>query len=291
MVLIRSDKKGVPRRLYRLNWTPGNRILRLPKWIQPLALLYRERNVLRRYWLDRILYREQPEESERQVQENLSLGAQYVYEADVKGDIAEFGTMSGFTASIISFAMSKFDKGWFRSRILQMPTDERFKPKKLFLFDSFQGLPVAESEVDKNSSHVRTGVWGTGSCLELSKEELRGVCIRFLPSERIVIYDGWFKDTLPQIPSGTKFSMLHIDCDLYQSTVDVLDFCFSHGLLSEGAAIFFDDWNPNRASPQLGERRAWSEIVEKYSIVYSDWGDYSWGGKRFLIHSYHRTIS
>src|SRR5947199_7968229 len=158
-----------------------------------------------------MLYREQPEESERQVQENLSLGAQYVYEADVKGDIAEFGTMSGFTASIISFAMSKFDKGWFRSRILQMPTDERFKPKKLFLFDSFQGLPVAESEVDKNSSHVRTGVWGTGSCLELSKEELRGVCIRFLPSERIVIYDGWFKDTLPQIPSGTKYSILHIE--------------------------------------------------------------------------------
>lgn len=279
MLLISSGEKGVPFRIYRLNWTPGCRIQRLPKWIQPLALLYRNTKALACYGLDLIFYKQQLKDCQREIQKNLSLGVEYVCSADVEGDIAEFGTKFGVTASSISFAMSEFDK-------------RRRPPWRFFLFDSFQGFPVAESEVDKNTPKVITGIWGpVASWNGFSKEELRQVCARFLPSERIVVYDGWFKDTLPQIPPETRFSMLHIDCDLYQSTVDVLDFCFSNGLLSEGACIFFDDWNENRASPQSGERKAWSQMVDRHSIVYSDWGAYSWACRKFFVHSYNRTIS
>ena len=115
------------------------------------------------------------------------------------------------------------------------------------------------------------------------------VCVKFL-RERIIIYDGWFKDTLSQISQSTKFSMLHLDCDLYQSAIEVLDYCFSNGLVQDGTVIFFHDWNSNRASPNFGERKAWSEIVEKFSVHYSDCGGYGWGGKIFIIHSYKSII-
>ena len=55
---------------------------------------------------------------------------------------------------------------------------------------------------------------------------------------------------------------------------------------SEGAALLFDDFYCNRASPHLGEQLAWSEAVEKFSIQFSDWGSYGLCAKKFLIHSY-----
>lgn len=277
MLLICSGKKGTLFSIYRLDWTPGYRIQRLPHWIWPLALLYRNIKALIRHGLDLIFYKQRLKDSQMEKHKNLSFGVEYVYSGGVEGDIAEFGTLHGFSASSISLAMSEFDK-------------RRRPPWRLFLFDSFQGLPVAESQVDRNCSNIRSGVWGPASWQGLSKEELRRVCARFLPSERMVFYDGWFKDTLPQVPPETRFSMLHIDCDLYQSTVDVLDFCFSNGLLSEGACIFFDDWNDNKATPQLGEREAWFQMVGRYSVLYSDWGTYGWSGKKFLVHSYNRTV-
>ena len=64
---------------------------------------------------------------------HLILGVGYVSVAEVEGDIAEFGTMSGETARIIATAMVSFSG---KSKNL---------PKRLYLFDSFVGLPITES--------------------------------------------------------------------------------------------------------------------------------------------------
>ena len=122
-----------------ISWFPGSRIRKLPKLIWPLAILYR--NIIRLI---------KSSQSQIEVHKKLSFGVEYVCNADVKGDIAEFGTMSGRTASIIARAMSKFDRY------------QDHDPKKLHLFDSFKGLPKAESDVDKESPHVKSGVWGGG---------------------------------------------------------------------------------------------------------------------------------
>lgn len=258
-----------------VSWKPGKRIQKLPKWIQPLAILFRNIIILTK------LRRTKYTDSEIEVHKKLSFGVEYVCGTDVEGDIAEFGTMTGRTARIIAQAMSKFDYWVF-------PYQKG--PKKLHLFDSFEGLPKAESDVDKESPHVKSGVWGEGTCKGISKEKLMRICAKFWPKERIIIYDGWFKDTLSQIPHGTKFSMLHIDCDMYQSTIEVLNYCFSNGLVQDGTVIFFDDWNANKASPNFGERRAWLEIVEKFSVAYSDCGEYGWAGRKFIVHSYKSAI-
>ena len=73
-----------------------------------------------------------------EVQTTLSLGVLYVYSSFIEGDVVEFGTMSGTTATAIARVMVVAE----RSR----------QRKALHLFDSFVGLPEATSAVDKIAS-------------------------------------------------------------------------------------------------------------------------------------------
>ena len=203
------------------------------------------------------------------IADNLLFGVEYVVEGSVAGDIAEFGCMTGRTANVISAAMASFrmDRG-------------------LHLFDSFEGLPKSESQPDLSSIHVQDGTWGPGTCKGISASALRKNCEQYLKKEQIFIYEGWFSVTMPNIPKGTKFSMLHVDCDLYQSTMDVLDYVFAHKMLSPGAMILFDDWYCNHSSNQHGERKAWQELSAKYKISAENLGPYSWGGHKFIVQDY-----
>ena len=228
-------------------------------------------------WYRELLYvtgrRSRSTASQRAVNEKLYFGVEYVYGAEVEGDIAEFGTMTGFTAQSIAHAMSVFSA--------HAPAK-----KSLLLFDSFAGLPDVTSEIDKDSPHVQSGAWEAGTCHGVTEKELWNMCRKWLPANALHIYPGLFKDTLAQIPQETKLAMLHIDSDLYESARDVLEYTFSHGFIQEGTVIFFDDWNCNRSSPQRGEQKAWAEAVEKYSIVATDCGEYAWSARKFIIHSY-----
>ena len=108
-------------------------------------------------------------------------------------------------------------------------------PKQLHLFDSFSGLPAAEHAVDAESPHVRDGVWSAGTCVGLTAEELAAKVAAHLPDERVHILPGWFKDTVPQLPDGSRYGLVHIDSDLYASAMDALDGLFSRGFIAEGA--------------------------------------------------------
>jgi hypothetical protein len=57
-------------------------------------------------------------------------------------------------------------------------------------------------------------------------------------------------------------SIFHIDCDLYESTVVVLDFI--RPLLQDGSVLVFDDWFYYRGHPQRGERGAFAEWMSRY---------------------------
>lgn len=219
-----------------------------------------------------------PSLSEESRKSALTVAVEYVFLAEVKGDIAEFGTASGTTASFIAQALASY----------QLKPFETFGKKIFYLFDSFQGLPAITDSSDKDMQHVKSGVWSEGACKDLSKEQLQKLVCKSLPSDQVSIHEGWFKDTLPNIPPKTQFSMLHLDCDLYQSTLDVLDYCLSNRLISQGAIVCFDDWNCNFASNYHGQRKVWREMIEKFEIEYSDCGMYGWACWRFIIHSYKK---
>ena len=95
-------------------------------------------------------------------------------------------------------------------------------------FDSFEGLP----EDGPKKSGWPKGAFSTGGNIPV----VSGV----------KFYKGWFKDTLPQYlnDDGGKckdIALLHIDCDLYSSTTDVLNFLNNN--IVAGTFIVFDEWH------------------------------------------------
>ena len=276
-VFVAKTRHADEVRLMFLDWKPGRRISRLPRWLHPLALLVRNVRYFPQAWLNE--YRDWNSLNSREVRKQLTLSVQYVREADVSGDVAEFGTMTGRTAVDLARAVSKFGLSRCGRR------------RRLYLFDSFQGLPRATSPIDQAAPHVQDGVWCPGSCHGISKQQLGRLCQRHLSADRMRILDGWFSDTLSTLPAGTQFALMHIDSDLYQSAVDVLDFCFSRQMVAPAGIILFDDWDANRADPTFGERRAWSECVTKFCIEYTDCGQYGWGSRRLIVHAYQPASS
>jgi O-methyltransferase len=211
----------------------------------------------------------------KEVARALTLGVMYINTADVKGDVAEFGTMSGLTARVSASAM------------VYDPERQPSCPLRcLRLFDSFEGLPDITSGVDRSSPHVISGDWAKGGCKLLSAGELHALMASILPPERIEINVGWFSETASALPPTTRFAMIHFDGDLYQSMIDALTPCFERGLVSRGAVLCFDDWNCNQADPAYGERRAWAELVDKFVIVASNCDGYGSIGTKFIVHSY-----
>jgi O-methyltransferase len=214
-------------------------------------------------------------ESARETRRHLGFAVEYVYQARVEGDVVELGTAAGISATALARAMVRAEQ-------------EIGPPRRLLLFDSFVGLPESTTEIDRSTPLVRDGSWAPGTCRVLSAGELRTAVLSGsgLDDTQLVIHEGWYADTVPAREVDTTFALIHVDCDLYQSTMDALDPMFGSGRVAEGAIVLFDDWNCNRASPRYGERRAWMELVGKHSIQSSDGGDYSWAGHKFIVHAY-----
>jgi O-methyltransferase len=179
----------------------------------------------------------------REVIRALTLCVDYINTADIKGDIAEFGTMSGSTARAIATAMV-FD-----------PVRQKGHPplRRLRLFDSFEGLPEITSSVDQTSPHVISGNWAQGGCKVLSSAELDTAIARILPRERFDITPGWFADTVKQLPPETRFAMVHFDGDLYQSTIDALMPCFEKGFIRKARQYVLTTGIAIRPIPRSGK--------------------------------------
>lgn len=192
----------------------------------------------------------------------------YLMSAEVKGDIAEFGT-HGVTAAVIA------------EFLFEHP---RFQPK-LHLFDSFMGFPKLTAEPDRVCPHVLSGAWAEGTSRG-TRAATDVACIvgKWLEPSRFAIHGGWYEETLKEIPADAKFSLLLMDCCLYLSHYQVLHRLFANRMVADGAMIMFSDWNANRASWEYGSRRAWRDITSKFAVNYDYWDQYAWGGQKFIVH-------
>ena len=72
---------------------------------------------------------------------------------------------------------------------------------------------------------------------------------------------------------GKKVGLVHIDCDTYTSTLQVLEFLVSHNLLVDGTILVYDDWGAWKQACltkeneyDIAEGRAHKEIAEKYNL-------------------------
>lgn len=195
---------------------------------------------------------------------------EFVWGNQLRGDILEFGTFRGYSARIIAELMVEYELNG-----------------DLYLYDSFQGLPNISSSTDGKSYEVAvTQAWLPGAMAvdKTLPEHLRHVLGQIL-NKPIHLYEGFFEDTLPKhLPVGPA-ALVHVDCDLYQSARTVLDSLLDRKILQDGTVICFDDYNCNRANPDMGERRAAIDSFSKSDqFALTPWFSYGWHGQAMFVH-------
>ncbi len=98
----------------------------------------------------------------------------------------------------------------------------------LYLFDSWTGIPEAWKLSEHHIEPI--GKWKFPSSVGIRLQQL---------DNRLIITDGFFKDTIPNVLFPEQLGLIHIDCDIYSSTRDVL-----FGLnkfIDTGTVIIFDE--------------------------------------------------
>jgi O-methyltransferase len=140
---------------------------------------------------------------------------------NIEGDIIETGVWKGGACIFMKYLLN-----------------EGKSDKKVYVCDSFEGLPKPDIEKypkDKGDNHHEI------SELSVSKEDVKLNFERYdLLDDKVVFLKGWFKDTLPSIDSNHKFSLIRLDGDMYESTMDSLTNLYHK--LSPGGYVVIDDF-------------------------------------------------
>ena len=133
---------------------------------------------------------------------------------NIPGDLAELGVYKGETAKLIHHLIPDRD---------------------LFLFDSFSGLPKQVIREDCDGTVRPQTVKFDNTTPDEVLKYIKG-------NEKIIVKEGIFPETAEGLENKT-FAFVHIDADLYQSTLDALLFFYPR--LSPGGMILVHDYNHN----------------------------------------------
>jgi O-methyltransferase len=134
----------------------------------------------------------------------------------VPGDLLEAGVWRG--------GMTVFMRG-----VLRALGDSA---RRVWVVDSFAGLPHPDATFD-------TFGWRAGD-MAVSLEEVKRNFMRYgLLDDQVSFLKGFFNHTLPNA-SIRALSVLRVDADLYESTLDVLNSLYPR--LSVGGYAIFDDY-------------------------------------------------
>ena len=204
-------------------------------------------------------------------EEMMKLAMEFATHSRLAGDYLEFGVNRGDSfVSAYYFAQ--------RSGLTSM---------NFYAFDSFQGLPEIKGIDGEGFAHFREG---TFAC---DMEEFRRIISRKgVDLNRATLVPGWYDKVLNEETKGKlplkAAAVVWVDCDLYESTVPVLDFITDY--LQNGTILIFDDWFSFRGDPNRGERKAFTEWLNKNpSIKVTEFHKFDWKGNSFIIHRDDRS--
>lgn len=188
----------------------------------------------------------------------LRAGASFVTWNQIEGDYLEFGVAGG--ESFVAAARALIAGRAMHAELgFDSPDYERWKdsPPRFFAFDSFQGLP--SGECDRHVDY-ESGAYAASEAAFRANVARGG-----LPMDRLVAVPGLYQDTLTAATKSdlglTAAAMVMVDCDLYESTVPVLDFITD--LVVQGTIVVFHDWFRFRGRPDHGEQRACREWLAR----------------------------
>ena len=187
----------------------------------------------------------------------LKTAFEYAKGNQIKGDFAEFGVLFG-DLSIDAFYLNQKQKS----------------KRKLYFFDSFEGLPATPEPYSQ--SLLVPGSFAFSLTKYKKRLKKFGVALNELK-----IVPGFFSETLKSQKNPEKIAIAWVDCDLYSSTLEVLEFLTER--LSQGSLVILDDYflfdNPN-----MGTRLAKKEWLERNpNIQLTHYRDFHWAGRAFIF--------
>jgi O-methyltransferase len=138
--------------------------------------------------------------------------------AGMHGDVIECGAYKGASSCSLSLACALVGR-------------------KLWVCDSFAGLPSAEADVMRNYAHQKLYGHYSAGMYAGGLDEVRANVTRYGRIEQCTFVPGLFADTLPQLKS--QFVLAFLDVDLTSSMQD----CIGHlwPRLVDGGVVYTDD--------------------------------------------------
>lgn len=164
---------------------------------------------------------------------------EWAYFRNLNGDYMEFGVYKG-DSFIKAFHFSNF-AGLFSM--------------KFYAFDTFSGYPKIEG-IDKECGYFKESDYICD--LDTFKKNLSkgGVDLK-----RTVMVPAPFDKLYEKKIESKIASVVWIDCDLYKSTLQALDFAVDY--IADGTVIVFADWFTCNGALDMGQPRAAKEWLEK----------------------------
>ncbi len=158
--------------------------------------------------------------------ENIQTCVADVIERGVAGDLIETGVWRGGACIFMRAILKAYGE----------------TGRTVWVADSFEGVP--KPNPDKYAADAveeRTEAFYKFDQLAVSEEQVRENFARYdLLDAQVRFLKGWFRDTLPTIPSAQRFAVIRLDGDLYESTWDALTGLYPK--LSAGGYCLIDDY-------------------------------------------------
>ena len=203
-------------------------------------------------------------------EEMLRRAMEFVAHNNISGDYLEFGVWKG-RSLIRAFNIWKrlFNK------------NGQLKDTRFYVFDSFEGLPEIKTTED-----LSTGEFARGQYLCTEENFKANIKAGGVDLERVGIVKGWYdqvlnNETKNKLPIKSA-AVVFIDCDLYESTVPVLNFITDY--IVDGTILIFDDWFCFKGSAGKGEQKAFYEWLAKNpNIKAVEYHKFNWRGNSFII--------
>lgn len=195
----------------------------------------------------------------------------------VNGDYYEFGLFDGNSFIDIHKGVQK--------KLKVKNSKFGYFDMHMYGFDSFEGLPEIQ-DIDKYKTVSGKDKWVKGQ-MAFGLDEFKSLMDTFgIPKDDYTLIKGFFNevlnDKLIEEHGMKKAAIVNIDCDLYESTVDVLEFI--RPLLQTGTLLIIDDYFHFKGDQNKGEARAFNEFLEKYQYIKAiEFTRYGFGGKVYVI--------
>ena len=195
---------------------------------------------------------------------------EYVAMTRLEGDYLEFGVFLG-RSFVPAYHFAQ------RNKLRNM---------RFYGFDSFEGLPAIKGEDEG-------GEFSEGQYSLSLNQFSKMISSRGVRLDKTNLVKGWYDkvlngDTKKQL-AMKKAAFIYVDCDLYESTVPVLNFITDY--LQSGTIIAFDDWHCFKGNPEKGEQKAFREwLRQNPSFEALEFLKFGWSGNSFIMQDQREGI-